>query len=363
MEHRLLFTNQAILSMYTLGIDLHKKSSVWVLIDDERNVLWKGDVASHPDDINRAVKKLPHPPEEIRAAIEPVTGWRWVVAQLRAMGMDVRIAHPQKVRLIAESDQKHDKGDALMLAELLRAGYFPESLRASDDMHRLRTIVREREYFVGLRTSAKNRLHGLATTMGLHLIPGGNPLQKRGKEAIMAGDDVALRELHLLIEDLDRRIAPFDRLIGSETGERPLARRLMTIPGVGPITALMVIAEVADFSRFASPEKLAAFAGLVPRQRSSGGTVRFGSLTNAGSRHLRTALVETAMRITSANAPELYAFVERLKPTTGAKRARVALARKLLVIMWAMAKTGESYRPPLVRFVPAVRNTRMSVSR
>lgn len=348
---------------YTLGIDLHKKSSAWVLIDDERNVLWRGDVASHPDDINKAVKKLPVPPEEIKAAIEPTTGWRWVVAQLRDIGMDVRIANPQKVRLIAESDQKHDKGDALMLAELLRSGYFPESSRASDDMHRLRTILREREYFVGLRTSAKNRLHGLATTKGLHLIPGGNPLQKRGRESIMRGDDVALQELHRVILDLDQRIAPFDCVIIEETKRHPLARRFMTIPGVGPITALMVIAEVADFSRFASPEKLASYAGLIPRQRSSGGTVRFGSLTNTGSRHLRTALVETAMRITETNAPELYQFVERLKPTTGAKRARVALARKILVIMWAMAKTGEPYRPSLVRFAPAVRNIRMSVSR
>ncbi|MDO8520680.1 MAG: IS110 family transposase [bacterium] len=349
--------------MYTLGIDLHKKSSVWVLIDDERKILWKGDVASHPLDITSAIKKLPVPPEAIRAAIEPVTGWRWVVAQLRDMGMDVRIAHPQKIRLIAESDQKHDKGDALMLAELLRAGYFPESVRASDDMHRLRTILREREYFVGLRTSVKNRLHGLATTKGLHLIPGGNPLQRRGKAAIMGGDDVALIELHRAIADLDLRILPFDRVIAKEILKLPLAKRFMTIPGVGPITALMVIAEVADFSRFASPEKLASFAGLIPRQRSSGGTLRFGSLTNAGSRHLRTALVETAMRITEANAPELYAFVERLKPTTGAKRARVALARKLLVIMWAMAKTGESYRPKLVPSLSAPRNTRMGESR
>ena len=127
---------------YTLGIDLHKKSSVWVLIDDERTVLWKGDVASHPDDINRTIKKLSIPPATIRAAIEPVTGWRWVVAQLRDAGMDVHIANPQKVRLIAQSDQKHDKGDALMLAELLRSGYFPEAHRASDEMYYLRSILR-----------------------------------------------------------------------------------------------------------------------------------------------------------------------------------------------------------------------------
>jgi transposase len=126
----------------------------------------------------------------------------------------------------------------------------------------------------------------------------------------------------------------------------PTAGMLMrSFPAVGAITALTVLAEVGDFARFPSPEKLAKFAGLIPRQRSSGGTVHYGSITNVGSPYLRTALVETAMRMRATSAPELMTFYENIRPTSGAKRARVALARKLLVIMWAMATKQHAYVP------------------
>jgi len=134
----------------------------------------------------------------------------------------------------------------------------------------------------------------------------------------------------------------------------------MTIPGVGVITALTVLGEVGDFNDFTHPKKLAAFAGLVPKQRSSGATIRFGSITHQGSPLLRTALVECAMRIHSKGSPELFTFVERLKQNgTGAKKARVALARKLLCIMWSMVINNQSYDRTKV-LPPSVCNATMS---
>ena len=345
---------------YTLGIDLHKKTSAWVVIDDNRNEIWKGTVACHPLDISIAIGKIPVSPKEVQVAIEPVSGWRWVTTELEEVGMEVHIAHPRKIRLIAESNQKTDKNDALMLAELLRSGYFPESRRVSDEVFEMRTMLRDRAYVVGLRTGVKNRIHGIATTQGLHLIEGGNPLHKKGKSSIMKGSNEALKELHLLIEDFDTRIVPLDRYVLNSVKNSKQAKLLMSMPGVGAITSLTVLSEVGDFSQFSSAEKLTSFAGLVPKERSSGGKTRFGSITNAGSRYLRTAMVESAMRINETNAPELLAFVERLKPSCGAKRARVALARKMLAIMWTMIKKDMAYEANLVRFVPIIRNTCMS---
>lgn len=344
--------------MYTLGIDFHKLSSVWILIDDKRKEIWKASVASHPDDISTAIKKMPVSPSEVQVAIEPVGGWRWATKQLADAGMDVHIAHPQKVRLIAQSNAKHDAGDAKMLAELLRSGFFPEAYRVADEIYHLRTMLRERNFLIKLRTSAKNRLHGIATTQGLHTIKGGNPLHKKGKDGIMKSDNVVLKELHRLIADLDNRMIPFDQFVAEEVQKYPVATLLMTMPCVGKITALTVVAEVGDFARFPSAKKLTNFAGLVPRQRSSGTTVKFGSVTNAGSPLLRSALVETAMRIRKESAPELYEFIERLKPSCGAKRARVALGRKMLAIMWVMVKKNTPYQKET--FVSALRNTRMS---
>ena len=261
--------------------------------------------------------------------------------------MDVHIAHPSKVRLIAESKEKHDAGDAKMLAELLRSGYFPEAYRVSDEIYHLRSMLRERNFLIKLRTSAKNRLHGVATTQGLHHIKGGNPLQKKGKDGIMKSDNVVLKELHRLIDDLDKRIVPFDEFIEHELCKYPATKLLMSIPAVGAITALTVVAEVGDFARFPSAAKLTKFAGLTPRQRSSGGTVRFGSITHQGSPLLRTALVETAMRIREGSTPELFAFIARITPTSGAKRARVALARKMLALMWTIVTKNTPYIPQL----------------
>ena len=345
---------------YTLGIDLHKKTSAWVVIDDERNEILKSSVACHPVDISMAIGKMPVSPKEVQVAIEPVAGWRWVTTQFKEAGMEVHTAHPRKIRLIAASNQKNDKNDALMLAELLRSGYFPESRRVSDEVFEMRTMLRDRAYVVSLRTGVKNRIHGIATTQGLHLVDGGNPLHKKGKSSIMKGNNEALKELHLLIEDFDTRIVPFDCYVTNSVKNSKQAKLLMTMPLVGPITALTVASEVGDFLQFLSPEKLTSFAGLVPKERSSGGQTRFGSITNAGSRYLRTAMVEAAMRINETNAPELLAFVERLKPSCGAKRARVALARKMLAIMWTMIKKETAYDPKLVRFASVICNTRMS---
>jgi transposase len=344
-------------TMYTLGIDLHKKSSVWMLIDEQRTELWKENVLCHPDYISTAVKNIPVPLREIRVAIEPVAGWRWVTGILEEAGMQIHIAHPRKIQLIAKSTKKTDTEDARTLANLLCAGYFPEAHKSSDDIYQLRLLLRERNFIIRQRTSIKNQLHGIATTQGLHTIKSGNPLFKKGKEDIMAGHNFILKQLHLLVEDMEKRVLPFDELLRTLLPRYPVAQLLMSFPGVGIITALTIVAEVDDFTRFPSGKKLASFAGLVPRQRSSGETIRYGSITHAGSPAFRTALVETAMRIRTGNAPELYAFIRRLTPLCGAKKARIALARKILCIMWKMVTTNTPYQPHVL---PSVCTTNLS---
>lgn len=346
--------------MHTLGIDLHKKDSEWVLVDDQYQDVWSCQkIQSHPKEFNRTIKELPVPVQGLLVAIEPVGAWRPLTSVLTEAGMEVHIANPRKVRLIAESTQKTDHKDAHTLAQLLQSGYFPEARKVSEEIYQLRLLIRERQHVVRMRVSTINRLHGIATTQGLHKIAYGNPRTKAGKASIMAGSNTILQELHLLIEELDKRIAVFDDTCTQQVKDLPLAQLLMTIPGVGVITALTVLGEVGDFNDFKHPKKLTAFAGLVPRQRSSGNTIRFGSITHQGSPLLRTALVECAMRIHPKSAPELFTFVERLRPTTGAKKARVALARKLLCIMWSMVINNQPYNRTKV-LPPSVCNATLS---
>lgn len=334
--------------MYTLGIDVHKHTSTLVLIDDSYKVLWEQTIRSHPKDFNQVLTKIPVPLSGTPVALEPVGPWRWIKALLQEMGLEPHVAHPRKVALIAKSTQKTDRIDARTLAELLRSGYLPESRMVSDDIYQLRLLLRERQHVVRMKVATVNRLHGVATTQGLHAIDYGNPVTKAGKRSIMEGTNTTLQTLHGLIEELEQRVAVFDVECAQVAKGIPEVKLLMSIPGIGVLTALTVHAEVGIWTDFASAKKLVAYAGLCPRQRSSGRMVRHGSITKTGSPYLRTAVVEAAMRVHAKGAPELFAMVERLKPKVGAKKARVALARKILTLMWHIIHTGTKYDPTRV---------------
>jgi len=333
--------------MYTLGIDLHKRASTWSLINESHTEIWKTSVVSHPDHFSKTLPTVPVAPQDLQVAIEPVAGWRWATQLLEEHGCDVHMAHPRKVKLIAESKQKTDALDAYQLARLLASGYFPEARRVPDTTYDLRLLLRTRSHIVRLRTSVLNRIHGIATTTGLHTIPGGNPCSVVGKQTLLASESI-LRELHLLADALTERIKALDHTCEQSVAQFPDTVYLRSMPGVGIITALTVVAEVGDFCDFASAKKLASYAGLVPKQRSSGTRVRYGGITHEGSPYLRTILVEAAMRIHPKGAPELYQVVSNLTPRCGAKKARVALARKLLSIMWTLVATQTTYNPSLV---------------
>ena len=126
-----------------LGIDLHKRSSVWILMDHNKKVLKELTVPCTPESVSKALALLPDK-ENMKAAVEPVCGWRWFSSMLEEEGIDVHIANPYKTRLIAESKLKNDRVDAKALAELLKVDYLPLSYKASDVVHNAREVVRYR---------------------------------------------------------------------------------------------------------------------------------------------------------------------------------------------------------------------------
>ena len=336
------------MSEYFLGIDLHKRSSVWVLLDSSKRVVQTENIVCTKKAFEEGLNKFNVDWRLAKAAIEPVCAWRWVANFLKAEGLDVRIVNPFKTRLIAENRLKHDKIDATILAELLRADFLPESYWAPDEVCRLRELVRHRTYLVRLRTSVKNRIHGTfgRNGEGEEII---NPLRKRNSEKVEALMTDELRNLFSFLGELSKKIKPLDLAIAKEARRHDVAKLLMTMPAVGPITALTIAAEVGDWKRFDTPAQLTSFAGLVPRQRSSGQNVRFGRITKAGSRILRYSIVEAALRVRDTHDVRLNSFLSRLKETHGAKQARVALARKMLSIMWHMVKRNESYKDEVSR--------------
>lgn len=327
-----------------IGIDLHKVSQTWVGIGaDGQEKLFTKEFKVTPEGVAEGISFIKKY-EEASLVIEPCCGWMWVYDQLKASGLDIHITNPRKVRAIADSLQKTDENDAHTLALLLRTGMMYESRVLSEENKKLRALVRERSFFVELRASVKCRLEGIVTREGRHLIEG-SLSSKKGTKLILTTDHLEWKDHLGVIEDLTKRILVLEKTLEKEAKKSPVCKLLQTIPGVGLISALTIYTEVGDFKAFKRPEQLAAFAGLVPTERSSGGVQRLGHITHVGSKHLRYILVEAAMHIRDTEkSQKLYDFYANIKARSGAMRARVALARKILTISWYMVTKNEPYQ-------------------
>lgn len=311
-------------------------------MDHNKKVLKELTVPCTPESVSKALALLPDK-ENMKAAVEPVCGWRWFSSMLEEEGIDVHIANPYKTRLIAESKLKNDRVDAKALAELLKVDYLPLSYKASDVVHNAREVVRYRAYLVRVRTGVKNRIHGICARNGLHLTSE-KPLHKEGLEKLLANGTQELKDLVLVLKELDAHIVQIEVSMEELVKGNNEIKLLMTMPGIGKVTGCAIWAEVGDWKRFTTPQSLASYAGLVPRQRSSGSSVHMGHITKVGSKVLRYSLVEASYRVRNTEkCKTLYEFYERLVPKGGAKKARVALARKMLTILWHIVHTNTPY--------------------
>ena len=324
-----------------IGIDLHKRLQTWVVLGEKDNTkLLSKTYQVTPEAIDYAIGEVQGFKKEMIALIEPVCGWLWVVQQLRAGGIEVLISNPRKIKMISESLQKTDENDAFALARLLKTGEVALSYECDSETRKHRSLVRQRCYLVNVIASFKCRLESVVTRDGNHtfLARAKNRTQVIEENSEFMIHKEAVASLDSILKKVE------DEIKDNKHNCTPEMKRLMTIPGVGPVTASTICAEVGDFQKFSTPEKLSAFAGLVPRERSSGGKQRLGSITHAGSKYLRYVLVEAAMRIRDTeDTASLYLFYKRIQIKNGAMQARVALARKLLTIMWYMMKNQKDY--------------------
>jgi transposase len=335
---------------YHLGVDLHQKWSYWTLMNDKKDVLYQGKVPTTEKDTRSALALLPVPAREVQAAIEPVSQWGWYAEVLEKEGVSVKLADALKAKLIASSKLKNDKVDSRTLAELLRTDFLPTAYLAPRETRELREFLRWRQFTVRLRTKCKNRIHSILWKHGLRS-PGTDLFGKKArvwleKQPLNPVFKDELASLLRMIESLGLEAKTLDEEISRRVSIDDEAKTLMTMPGVGPYTALLIQAEVGDFKRFNDPKKLGSYAGLVSSTRSSGEKMRFGNITRQGSHYLRTAMVEAATRIRPKHG-DLSAFFSRIKEKKGPKVARVALARKMLVALWFMVHRKEPFRARL----------------
>lgn len=261
----------------------------------------------------------------------------------------VLLAHPKKLRVIAESTRKSDRLDAQVLAEFLALDMVPTSYRPTPRQRDHRRLVRQRDSIQRRITSVKNRMRRImanynADRRDLFSRAGLLALQDTDFSAAdrfamnQMADELKFFRLQLL--EADRQLREF--AAQAPVRERQLRELLLSIPGVGAVTAEVVLAEIADIDRFDSQKEVVAYAGLAPGQRESAGRSKELHIEKTGSKHLRWILVEAAWRLIR-HSPRWRNIYERLKARLRAKKAVVAIARRLLTVMTAILKSGEPF--------------------
>lgn len=285
--------------------------------------------------------------------VESGTHTPWVRRLLESLGHQVIVANPSKVRVIASSLRKTDERDARCLAQLGRVD--PELLSPvhgrSEEGQKAMAVVRAREGLVKARTMLINQVRGTVKSFGARL-PGcsAKSFARRVPEALPQALKAALEPLLAVIADLSERIVAFERDIEAWAQRFPVVQRLRQIKGVGALTALTFVLTLDDPHRFARSRSVGAYLGLVPATRSSGTSTPQLPITKHGDPLLRRLLVQAAHYILGpfGQDSDLRSFgleLARRGGKNGKKRAVVAVARKLAVLLHRLWVSGEDYEP------------------
>jgi transposase len=285
--------------------------------------------------------------------VETGTHTPWVRRLLASMGHQVIVANAGKVRAISASVRKTDERDARYLAQLGRVD--PELLSPvhtrSEEAQQALAVVRSREGFVKARTMLINQARGMVKSFGARLPSCSAKSFARGAlKALPQGLKAALEPLLEVIADLSERIQGFDRDIEAWAQRFPVTERLRQIKGVGALTALVFVLTLDDPHRFARSRSVGAYLGLVPASRSSGSSTPQLPITKHGDHLLRRLLVQAAHYILGpfGQDSDLRSFgleLARRGGKNGKKRAVVAVARKLAVLLHRLWISGEDYKP------------------
>jgi transposase len=269
-------------------------------------------------------------------AFEAAYGWGWLVELLENYGFDPHMVHPLRCKAIASARLKNDKVDAAILGQLLRADLLPEAWIAPADVRQLRALLRHRVALVRMGTGLRNRIHSVAADHGYDR-PGsywtgaywtGPGRQWLAELPLPAVSRQIVNDSLAFIDTLAPTIAVLDREVHARAKADPRVKVLTALPGVGEFTAMVLLAEIGNISRFRSARALASWAGLTPTVRGSDLSVRYGHISKQGSPYVRWVLNQAAH--VAKRHPEFADTYRCIAKRRGKKIATVAVARKLL---------------------------------
>jgi transposase len=335
--------------MNSIGVDLHKKIITVCVMDEKLAVLARKTLyCDQPDRIVEFFRQF----RPFKVVVEATASYHWFVELVEPLAEKVVLANPKKLRVIAESTKKTDRLDAQVLAEFLVRDMIPQSYIPTPRQRQHRAVVRQRQHIRGRMTAVRCKLRRVlsdynADRRDLFSAKLGPEYTKQ--LALGDADRFVVGQLWADHEHYAKQLDELGGMLKEFAKKAPHREKearavLKTIPGVGAVTIEVVLSELGDITRFRNAKTVCAYAGLAPIVRQSGGKkAKDLAISKAGSGLLRWVLVEASWRAVRISPKWKRAF-ERISQRAGGKRAIVAVARKLLCVIYAMLKTMTPYR-------------------
>ncbi len=270
-------------------------------------------------------------------AVEATGNTRWFVEQVKERVKRVVLVNPRQFEVVKNSVKKTDKHDALNLARFLKADLLPEVRGKAEEAEKVQSLVNTRTKLVRLKTSLINKIHGLAVSNGRRLKKTSLSSEK-GLEKVFSQEwsEIERIELEIIIEQirgLKVSIKKLDQVIQAESEKLPGFNNLLSINGIGSLSAGILLSVIGNIQDFERADKLASYFGIVPRVSNSNETVNHGRITKRGNKTGRTTLVQCSLSAIK-KSEYLKKYYEQVKARRGHGKAKIALARKYLGIIY-----------------------------
>ncbi|MFQ6019023.1 MAG: IS110 family transposase [Kiloniellaceae bacterium] len=332
-----------------VGFDVSKEETAFCVKNTDGTVLAHGKTATDPEALFEALKEHCLCPQRI--VLETGTMSGWLARELGQLGIAVDVIDARQAHAVMKlQHNKTDANDADLLAEIARSGFCRPVAVKSQDGQGDRMVLKARAHLVHQRRALENTIRGLLASLG-HRFPKGVGKFARRVSAIVEEHPqlgATVKPLLFARWALALSIERLDKEVGRRAENDPACRLLVTAPGVGPVTALAFASTIDDPGRFAKSRAVGAYIGLTTRRYQSGDMDYSGRISKYGDAMLRALLYEAANNMLTVvhRAHPLKDWARRIKKRSSHKKACVALARKLAVILHRMLATGEAFRWP-----------------
>ncbi len=330
-----------------VGLDVSLKETSICVVDNRGEIVSEGTVISEPAAIAGFIKTKAESAARIGLETGPTTTWLW--HELRALGFPVICIDARHAKAaLSMQINKSDRNDAVGLARIMQCGWYKEVQVKSVACHEIRAVLNSRAQLVKIKRDLENQIRGLLKNLGLLIGKAGGTRFHHRVEELLAGYrllQVAVRPLLGVRETVRLEIASLTRRLLTMARDNDACRRLMTVPGIGAINALAFCAAIDDPARFERSRSVGAYFGLTPRRYASGEIGWSGRISKCGDGMVRTYLFEAA-GVLLTRVPhwcKLKAWGHRLWKRIGFKKAKIAVARKLAVILHRMWRDGTDF--------------------